>query len=380
MNYISNVLEKFEEFINRMCLFSLRAKSKSEIDTSPNNLIVGSIGDILVKNKNIIQYKSINSNEFINMSAYFPELTKKNESILSNGINKYATWTYTIDGWKLAGYVCKELNNNCCFTNKSILKESQKNIPSITWNNPNPITYGDILTNEQLNAQSDVYGTFKYEPDFGTVLLGGQHTLKTYFTPNNTESYASVTSSVQINVNKILSDDPHYSLTWNTPNPITYGDLLSDVQLNAIAKYKNNEVYGRYIYTPSKNAKLSGGTHTLTVIFIPNTTACFDTLTQTVQLEVNKLDPILIWPEIEPLKHGESLSDIQLNAYVYGEPRGEFTYDPNFDTILASGKHSITATFTPNENYSNNYNAVSISNDIYITAELIYTLVGAQTY
>lgn len=370
IDYTYSIVDHFEEFIIKLCKFSLKSTSNLDIDTSPNNLISGSVGDIIIKNKNIIQYKSITNNTFINISEKFPDLTKKTERILSIGTNKYATWTYTINGWKLEGYICKELNTNCCLTNSNNL--SLKSIPTIIWNTPDAITYGDVLTNEQLNAHSDIDGTFKYEPDFGETLLGGQHTLKVYFTPNNTESYSTVTSSVQINVNKVLSNNPQYSLIWNTPNPITYGDLLSNIQLNAKTFYRYHEVYGKYIYVPNTDAKLSGGTHNLNVAFIPDASNNFDNLTHSVQLEVNKKNPTIIWPEIGEFYYGTPLSENELNAYVSDNITGTFIYNYNIGYELGIGSHTLIASFIPDDEYLKNYTTGSASNVIEIL--LGYTL------
>ena len=50
------------------------------------------------------------------------------------------------------------------------IKQAQ---PTITWNNPADISFGTALSGTQLNATSNVPGTFTYSPSAGTVLDAG---------------------------------------------------------------------------------------------------------------------------------------------------------------------------------------------------------------
>ncbi len=78
-----------------------------------------------------------------------------------------------------------------------------KATPTITWSNPNNITYGTKLTNNQLDATANVAGTFVYTPAAGTVLnAGNNQALTVIFTPKDTTHYSSTTMSVVINVLK----------------------------------------------------------------------------------------------------------------------------------------------------------------------------------
>jgi hypothetical protein len=72
-------------------------------------------------------------------------------------------------------------------------------------------------------------------------------------------------------------------LRWSTPAPILYGTPLSSTQLNATAN-----VPGSFSYTPTNGAVLNAGTHTLSVIFIPNDTVDYSSLTNTVSLVVSQ--------------------------------------------------------------------------------------------
>ena len=94
--------------------------------------------------------------------------------------------------------------------------------PVITWPTPAPIVYGSPLSAAQLDATTNVAGTFVYSFALGTILRGGTQTLTVTFTPPDTTDYTIATGSVILTVNKGAP-----LLTWPTPAPITYGTALS---------------------------------------------------------------------------------------------------------------------------------------------------------
>ena len=73
--------------------------------------------------------------------------------------------------------------------------------PVITWPAPAPITYRTALSGAQLNASSNVAGTFNYAPAAGTVLALGLQNLTVTFTPTDSAGYTTGTSSVNLTVN-----------------------------------------------------------------------------------------------------------------------------------------------------------------------------------
>jgi hypothetical protein len=76
-----------------------------------------------------------------------------------------------------------------------------KKTPVITWANPADITYGTLLSANQLNATADVAGTFVYTPTKGAKLdLGTNQVLKVAFTPTDIVAYDTISKSVNINV------------------------------------------------------------------------------------------------------------------------------------------------------------------------------------
>jgi subtilisin-like proprotein convertase family protein len=98
--------------------------------------------------------------------------------------------------------------------------------PTLTWTNPANITYGTALSGTQLNAtatysSTNVPGTLTYSSPAGTYLnAGNSQTLSVTFTPNDTNSFLPVTTSVAINVLKAP-----LTITANDTNKI-YGAAL----------------------------------------------------------------------------------------------------------------------------------------------------------
>jgi len=71
-------------------------------------------------------------------------------------------------------------------------------IPTITWPTPAPIVSGTALSTTQLNATASVPGTFLYSPAAGSTPAVGTDTLTVTFTPTNTATYATITSTVSL--------------------------------------------------------------------------------------------------------------------------------------------------------------------------------------
>ena len=76
-----------------------------------------------------------------------------------------------------------------------------KATPSVTWASPGAITYGTALSGAQLNASSDVPGSFSYTPSAGTTLAAGSGiTLSATFTPGDAANYTATTANRTIDV------------------------------------------------------------------------------------------------------------------------------------------------------------------------------------
>jgi uncharacterized repeat protein (TIGR03803 family) len=206
--------------------------------------------------------------------------------------------------------------------------------PTITWNTPAPIAFGTPLTAAQLNATANVPGTFVYSPPAGTVLHGGAQTLTVTFTPGDSSTYATVTSSVTLVVTPLTP-----VVTWNTPAPIAYGTPLGGAQLNARAR-----IPGTFIYSPAAGEVLPAGTQTLSVLFLPAAASDYTTVTRSVTLTVNVATPIISWAPTA-MSFGAALGGLQLNATA--STAGTFVYSPPAGTVLSAGTQTLSVVFTP---------------------------------
>jgi hypothetical protein len=153
--------------------------------------------------------------------------------------------------------------------------------PVLTWAGPSGIMYGTPLSATQLNATSGgVAGTFAYTPTAGAIIPAGFQTLSVTFTPTDTTTYNSATTTVTIVVNKVTP-----VLTWANPTAISYGTALSATQLNATS----GGVAGTFGYTPASGTVLTSGSHTLSVTFTPTDTTDYNNSSAIATLFVNKV-------------------------------------------------------------------------------------------
>ena len=228
-----------------------------------------------------------------------------------------------------------------------------KAVPTVSWATPAAITYGEELSDSQLNAKADVEGTFEYSPAVGSKPNAGAQTLSATFTPTDSSNYTTVTKTVQLIVYKAAP-----IITWETPAPVTYGTVLSDEQLNATA-----DVEGKMMYNPNSGAKLKAGTQTLSVTFRPTDSSNYSTAFASVELVVNKVAPVITWETPAAITYGTELSDAQLNATA--DIEGTFEYNPAVGAKLNAGTQTLTVTFTPAD--ANNYETASASVELLVS-------------
>lgn len=76
---------------------------------------------------------------------------------------------------------------------------------TITWRQPNEITYGTPLSAAQLNATGSVQGTLRYTPPAGTILDVGWNELRVTLTPADA-NYAPATATVDLLVRKAATE------------------------------------------------------------------------------------------------------------------------------------------------------------------------------
>ena len=225
-----------------------------------------------------------------------------------------------------------------------------KATPALSWPAPAEMACGAALDDALLNASASIPGRFEYSPAHGEVLSPGMHTLSVTFTPADTENYTTAHATVSLAVTRAIS-----TITWPTPNPITYGMQLSAAQLCAAAS-----VAGAFKYTPGLGAVLAVGQHSLSAVFTPADTLGYSPSQTTVSLTVAKATPVITWPAADPIAYGTALGATQLNATA--KVPGSFAYSPAAREILEPGVHELSVTFTPTDTLN------------YITARAVVSL------
>ena len=149
--------------------------------------------------------------------------------------------------------------------------------PQISWTAPVSVAYGTALSGVQLNAISNVAGSFQYSPAPGAVLNAGSRTLVAVFTPNDSTTWTTAVASVPFFV---MQGTPNVS--WSSPAPLAAGTALSGAQLNAVAS-----VPGTFDYSPAAGVVPSVGTDLLQVTFSPSDSVNYVSQSASVPLVVN---------------------------------------------------------------------------------------------
>jgi len=213
----------------------------------------------------------------------------------------------------------------------------EKAVPAIQWPEPKAIDFGEELGEKHQQAQSPVPGSFAYTPAAGEHLEAGTHRLTAVFTPVDAANYVSAQASVKLTVNKLVP-----TLVWSDPAPIAWGTPLSSTQLNAQAGAR-----GSFVYEPAENVRLTAGTHTLSVVFLPEDSRNYAPVQTSTSIIVKRATPSIAWNPVSPILFGTPLGPDQLNAET--EIPGVFVYRPQAGTILEAGTIRLTATFLPED-------------------------------
>jgi Flp pilus assembly CpaE family ATPase len=205
---------------------------------------------------------------------------------------------------------------------------------TVAWPTPDPIAYGEPLSDVQLNATASVPGTFDYTPRPGYVLPVGTHTLWVTFNSADCE-HAPVQSAVTIEVSKATP-----RISWPAPPMMASGTALGATELNAEAT-----VPGIFEYAPAAGEVLPPGTHTLSVTFTPANTANYKGAHASVEVTVDKVTPVIHWQGADTIPYGTPLDVTHLNATA--SVPGTFEYSPRAGEVLSVGKHTIVIIFDP---------------------------------
>lgn len=88
--------------------------------------------------------------------------------------------------------------------NANVLLTVVKAQPDLNWPAPAPVAYGTALSAGQLNATTNIAGSFSYSPGEGTVLDAGTHILTAVFTPADTTNFDGATAEVTLTVTETM--------------------------------------------------------------------------------------------------------------------------------------------------------------------------------
>ena len=144
-------------------------------------------------------------------------------------------------------------------TNPTVMINVAQATPTITWTNPDDITFGTPLGPTQLDATASVPGTFVYTPAATTILKSeaGQ-ALSATFTPTDAADYKTVTTATTINVLPAPQKATPI-ITWPDPAGIAYGTRLGATQLDAAAAFGGTAIAGTFTYTRGSGTVLNAG-------------------------------------------------------------------------------------------------------------------------
>ena len=212
--------------------------------------------------------------------------------------------------------------------------------PTIFWELPDPIVYGQTLGPDQLDATSPVAGEFSYDPSEGTLLPAGTHQLRVTFTPSDPVTYQTASKSVVLTVDKLTPQ-----LSWSKPDAISYGTELGPDQLNPVA-----DTPGSFEFEPMSGSLLSVGQHSLHAEFVPEDSQNVARVFVDTVIEVEARVPEVLWNQSEGITFGDPIGSAQINAVA--DVPGSFRYKLDNSTVLNAGPHHLTVIFDPEDSTS----------------------------
>ena len=217
--------------------------------------------------------------------------------------------------------------------------------PAITaWPTATAITYGQNLTKSTLSGGvATPAGTFAFTTPT-TIPSAGTASHSVTFTPTDTTHYKTVIGTASVLVNKA---DPVVS-TWPTASAISYGQNLTRSTLSG----GSGSPAGTFAFTSPTTAP-DVGTAAQSVTFTPTNIANYNPKTGTVNVTVNKADPVITtWPIASAITYGETLADSVLSGGI-ATPEGSFAFTtPATAPNVGTASQGVTFTPTDTDHYN----------------------------
>jgi hypothetical protein len=211
----------------------------------------------------------------------------------------------------------------------------------ITWATPEAITYGTAISSVQLNATSEIDGTFYYKPDDGAILPAGDTSISVIFVPDSPD-YGRALDTVKLTVNKAELSVSVADIT------VKKGDAIPEFVISYDG-FVNNE--NESVLTTAPTATCATTTDEVGEFEIVVSGGESDNYNITytngkliVVEDVIPETPVITWADTA-ITYGTLINASILNAKANVE--GSFTYSVNVGDTLKAGVHELIATFTP---------------------------------
>ncbi len=247
-----------------------------------------------------------------------------------------------------------------------------KQTPTLTWENPPAITYGEALGGVQLNATASVSGTFVYSPASGAILNAGiGQVLSVTFTPTDTVYYNSATRTVSVTVNQAEA----VVTTWPVAGAITYGQALTAAALGGGVATPA----GSFAFTTPATV-LTAGTSLESVTYTPSDTANYNPVSSAVSVTVTAAaltitahDTNRVYGEANP---GFSAS---YSGFVNGQDASVLGGTLGLSTVAGPASPAGTYAITPAGLSSTNYSLTFSNGTLTVTQRPITVTADAQS-
>ncbi|MCY1635053.1 T9SS type A sorting domain-containing protein, partial [Marinifilum sp. D737] len=227
------------------------------------------------------------------------------------------------------------------------------------WPTAGTITYGQTLSESTLSGgTANVEGSFAFTNPSATPDAGTQ-VVEIIFTPTDASNYNTASGNINITVDKA---DATVS-AWPAASTITYGQALNE----SILTGETANVDGSFAFA-NPSATPNAGTQSVEVIFTPNNSDNYNSVSKLISISIDKADQNIFWDQ----DLSSLMVDDQVQLTAIAETDLPVSYSISDEdialiegdllTILEAGELTITATQEGNQNY----NPVEVSRIIII--------------